>query len=60
MKLSELISEAVKLLESEGDLEVQAHDNFGLTGLSLEEASGFLDDWDMPDGFKFVRVLDCR
>lgn len=60
MKLSELIQRAQKLLETEGDLDVLTEDHYDVSRLSLEEAEDLPDDWDLPDGTKFIMVCDTR
>lgn len=62
MNLSELISKAQALLAEHGDLETLSEDNYSITSLEMEvaEKGQYPKSYEMPKGFKFIRITDSR
>jgi hypothetical protein len=56
VKLSEVIAEAQKLLEKHGDLEVFDHEHHPFDGFWCEVAKDLPPNWDMPDGYRFIKM----
>jgi hypothetical protein len=61
MKLSELIQDAQALLKMEGDLECFSQDDYSISAINIEVSDGrYPSDYEMPDGYRFIRIRDSR
>ena len=58
MKLTDLIAQATILLREYGDLEVLSKDLYAVTSINREVAEGLPKNYNMPDGYEFIQIMD--